>query len=70
MQQTSVEYKTRHEWVGKIIHLKLRKILKFDHSTRWNMHKQEFVLENERYKILWDFVIQTDHLISALFAVQ
>ena len=28
------------------------------------MHQPESVLENETYKILWDFEIQTDHLIS------
>ena len=25
------------------------------------MHKPEFVPENKAHKILWDFVIQTDH---------
>ena len=29
------------------------------------MHNQESDLENETLKILWDFGIQTDHLISA-----
>ena len=29
------------------------------------MHDPESVLENERYKILWDFETQMDHLISA-----
>ena len=29
------------------------------------MHKQESVLENDALKILWDFEIKTDHLISA-----
>ena len=29
------------------------------------MHKPEFVLENETHKILLNFEIQTDHLISA-----
>ena len=29
------------------------------------MHNPESVLENEMQKILWDFKIQTDHLISA-----
>ena len=27
------------------------------------MHKQDFVLENYMQKILWDFEIETDHLI-------
>ncbi len=29
------------------------------------MDNPESVLENERHKLLWDFEIQTDHLISA-----
>ena len=29
------------------------------------MHNPAAVLENETYKLLWDFYIQTDHLISA-----
>ena len=28
------------------------------------MHNTEFILENETHKILWDFEIQMDHLIS------
>ena len=30
-----------------------------------HLHKPEYVLENETQKILWDFDVQTDHLISA-----
>ena len=29
------------------------------------MHNPESVLENDTHKLLWDFDIQTDHLISA-----
>ena len=29
------------------------------------MHKSAPVLENDTHKLLWDFDIQTDHLISA-----
>ena len=29
------------------------------------MHNPESILENETHKILWDFEIQTDHLIPA-----
>ena len=29
------------------------------------MHNPESVKENEMHKLLWDFEIQTDHLISA-----
>ena len=59
------EYKTKHDWVGKVIHSELSKILKYDHTNRWYMHNQASVLENETHKLLWDFEIQRDHLISA-----
>ena len=58
------EYKTRHDWRGKVINLELYKKLKFDHTNKWFMHNPETVQENETHKLLWDFEIQTDHLIS------
>ena len=33
--------------------------------NKWNMHKPEYVLENETHKILGNFEKQTDRLISA-----
>ena len=39
--------------------------LKFDHINKWYVHNTESVLENDIRKLLWDFEIQTDHLISA-----
>ena len=57
------EYKTGHDWVGKGILWELCKRLKFKHNKR-SQQKQESVLENETHKILWDFVIRTDHPIS------
>ena len=62
---TQKVYKTRHGWMGKVIHRELCKKLKFDHASKWYMHKPESILENETNKILWDFEIQTDHLIPA-----
>ena len=38
---------------------------KFDHMKKWYIDNPESVRENETPKILWDFEIQTDHLISA-----
>ena len=32
------EYKTRHNWVGKVIHWELCKMLKFDHENKRYMH--------------------------------
>ena len=52
-----MEYKTRHDWVGKVINGELRKKLKFDHTTQWYMQKLESILENKTHEILWDFKI-------------
>ena len=32
------EYKTRHNWVGTVIHWELCKKLKFDHTNKWYMY--------------------------------
>ena len=59
------EYKTRHHRVGKVIPWELCKKFKFDLMNKWYMHNPISVLENETHKLLWDFEIQTDHLILA-----
>ncbi len=46
-----------------IIIIIMCKKFKFDHMNKWYMHN--LVLENDVHKLLWDFDIQTDHLISA-----
>ena len=38
---------------------------KFERKERWYEHVPESVLENEEYKLLWDFSVQTDHEIGA-----
>ena len=48
-----------------MIQRELCKKLKFDHTSKCYMHYPESVLENETHKLLWDFEIQTDHIISA-----
>ena len=35
------EYKTRHDWVGKIIQWELCKKFKFDHTNKWYMHNPD-----------------------------
>ena len=59
------EYKTRHDRVGKVIYWEMCKKFKFNHANKWYMHNPTSVLENDTHKLLWDFDIQTDHLISA-----
>ena len=41
------------------------KKFKFDHTNKWYMHNTAPVLENDTHKLLWDFDVLTDHLISA-----
>ena len=59
------EYKARHDWVGKVITWEMCHKFQFDHANKWYMHNLAPVLENDTHKLLWDFNIQTDHLISA-----
>ena len=41
------EYKTRHEWVSKVIHWEICK--KFDHTNKWYMNNPASVLENDTH---------------------
>ena len=58
------EYKTRLDWVGKMIPWEICKKFKFDQRNKWYMHNPAPVLENNTHKLLWEFDIHTDHLIS------
>ena len=53
-----------HDWVGKMIYSELCKKMKFDQTNEGYMHNPESVPKNDTHNILWDFDIQTDHLIS------
>ena len=43
----------------------LCKKFEFDYTNKWYMHNPATVLENETDKLLRDFDLQMDHLISA-----
>ena len=58
------EYKARHDWVGKVIHWEMCRKFQFDHTNKWYMQNTAPVLENDTHKLLWDFNILTDQLIS------
>ena len=58
------EYKTRHEWVGKVIYWEICKKFKFHHTNKWYMHNPASVQEKDTRKLLWDFDMPTDNLIS------
>ena len=36
----------------------------FESGEKWYGHEPESALEREDYKILWDFSIQTDHVVE------
>ena len=59
------EYKKRHDNVARAIHWDLSGKCGFDRNDKWYNHVPESVLENENYKLLWDFSIRTDHNIEA-----
>ena len=59
------EYKRRHDWVGRKIHWGVCRKIGFDVNEKWYKHEPEKVVENDSWKILWDFTIQTDHVIEA-----
>ena len=56
-------FKTKYDWVGKIILWELWKRLRFNHATKWCLQKPESVQENETHWILLDFDIQMYHPI-------
>ena len=47
-----------------MVHWKLARKYNFEGGDKWYKHESENVLENEDYKMLWDFSIQTDLLIE------
>ena len=57
------EYKARHDWVGKVNHWEMYRKFQFDHTNKWYMHNPAPFQEKDLHKLLWDFNIQTDHLI-------
>ena len=59
------EYKRSHDNLGKILHWKLARKCNFEAGDKWYEHEPESVLENEDYKILWNFSILTDYVIEA-----
>ena len=57
-------FKTIQDWVEKVIYRELCNTFKFDHANKCYMHKPEPFMESETHKVLWDFEMQTDYLIS------
>ena len=58
-------YKRQHDSVARIVHWALSKRFKVDVCCNYWNHKPQSVSENSRVKLLWDFNIYTDHVLSA-----
>ena len=59
------EYNWRHDSAGRYVHWQFCEKLGFNRARLWYEHEPESVVENESFKILWDFTIQCDHMIEA-----
>ena len=59
------EYKIwRQDKVGQAIHWKLCQTFSLPCKDKWYDHAPEGVMENGQVKVLWDFRVQTDHLLE------
>ena len=59
------QYKNwRHDNVAKVIHWVLCQRYEFQSGDKWYEHNPEKVIENENVNLLWDFRIQTDHVLE------
>ena len=58
------QYKQKPDNIARIVHLELCKKFGLVGKVKKYNHKRVSVVENERVKILWDFNIQTDHIIQ------
>ena len=59
------EYLKRHNNVCQYIHWRLCKKFDLEATKHWYEHKPKGCVENEKVKVLWDFVIQFDREIIA-----
>ena len=59
------QYKRRHDNVAKAIHWDILGRCGFDRKQKWYEHMPECQVENDKFKILWDFSIRTDNEIQA-----
>ena len=57
-------FKRRYDNFGKTVHWKHVSKCNFEAGDKWYEHEPESALEIQGYKILWDFSIQTGHVIE------
>ena len=58
----AIQEETRKTW--KKVHWLLCKKFEIECEDKWFSHQTELVVENDKFKILWDFAIQTDKKIE------
>ena len=58
------EYKRRHDSVERYVHWQFCEKLGFNRARLRYGREPESVIENENFKILWDFTIQCHHMIE------
>ena len=60
------EYKRRHDLASRRVHWDVCEKYGIEVKDKWYQHEPGSVIENDRCKIfLWDFTVQTDHIIQA-----
>ena len=62
---SQAEYKSRHDNVAAAIHWSMCRKYQIECKDKWYEHRAEKVAENDEVKLLWDFHMQTDHVIEA-----
>ena len=59
------EYKKRHDKVAAAVHWCMCRKHHIQCNDKWYQHRAEKVSETDDVKILWDFMVQNDHMIEA-----
>ena len=57
LKLAQVEYKKKHDIVGRVVHWELCRKFRLECSDKWCEHTSRSVAENEEVKLLWDFKI-------------
>ena len=59
------EHKRKHDNVARIVHWELCGKHCLERSEKWYSHEPQRVSENDEVKLLWDFMIQCNHVIKS-----
>ena len=59
------EHKRHHDNVAPYVHWQLCRKTELKRTDKWYKHTPERVVENEGFKVLWDFNVQCDRMVEA-----